>query len=72
MTDPIQTTITEIEWVRSGSRTHRVTIERSDDGYPQSWNRRYENSILVGAWAGSPGFRGNRFYDCSFWSALNV
>lgn len=67
-----QTTITEIEWTRSGSRSHRVTIARSDDGYPPSWNRRYEKGILVGVWQGTPWFQGNRFYDCSFWSMQNV
>lgn len=69
---PNETTITEIGWFRAGPRMHRVTIERSDDGYPPSWNRRYENGVLVGAWEGTSWFRGNRFDDCSFGMLQNV
>lgn len=61
-----ETTITEIEWTRTSGRTHLVTIERSHDGYPSSWNRAYEGGVLVRAWPGDAGFRGNKFYDCHF------
>jgi hypothetical protein len=44
------TTATEINWVRTGSKSYRVEIRRSRDIYPPSWNRLYMDGVLAAIW----------------------
>lgn len=58
--------MTEIEWDRTGPRTHRVTISRSADQFPPPWNRSYRDGALVCAAPPYVDDRGNTFVGCSF------
>lgn len=53
--------VTEITWQRVGGKSHIVTIRRSYDEFPPTYNRMYKGDELAGAWPGTPLFWGNIF-----------